>query len=186
MPATTPTHFSSVLFCGKLDLLCTKRSSVGVWNTKYFQLLPRELVYFQAGGNDDYRQGVVLIERLNIFDEDEKSSFKVKSASGITLVLDADSQETKSMWLVAIRKQVQSIENMKLKVKTAPKEETNENAILVKDKIAQFYDDEWGASAIAGETEQYEINFLLFSSCFDLFFVIVPIFQSVLYNDNIV
>jgi hypothetical protein len=143
-----------VLFCGELELLCNKGAQAGTWSPRYFQLLPRELVYFQDNDNDKIH-GRVFIDRLNIFDEEEEFSFKVKSASGITFVLDADSQETKSIWLLAIRKQVQCIENQKLKVKTSPKEEQNESAIPLREKIAQFYDDQWTATPPIDETEQY-------------------------------
>ncbi len=55
----------------------------------------------------------------------------MQSYSGIQFNLSADSAETQAMWLAAVRKQIQFIENLKLKAKTSPREEMNDEDISV-------------------------------------------------------
>ncbi len=128
------------------------------WLSRHFQLSPREIVCFNE---DDELRGRIFVEQANISADERNLNFTISSASGITIHLAADNPETKNTWLLGVRRQVQFIENQKLKQKTVPKEELNEEQIPALDRISQFYDTEWNAPAVEGEDEDYLNNIFL-------------------------
>jgi hypothetical protein len=172
-----------VLFCGELALMTGKNGGSGtnntergstnngstgsetesnftgelVWSVRHFDLLPRELVF----SLDGTRRGCLFIDKAVIFDDDKQAgmhSFTIKSASPsapISYMLNAETQEIKNAWLLALRKQIQFIENQKLKLKTCPKEEMSEDPSQISEKVAQFYDERWTAPAVEGMDDDY-------------------------------
>lgn len=128
------------------------------WIPRHFQLTPREIVCFNE---DDELLGRLFVEQANVSADERNLNFTVTSTSGITIQLAADSPDTKNTWLLGVRKQVQYIENQKLKQKTVPKEELNDDSIPIIDRISQFYDEQWTAPAVEGEDEDYLNNIFL-------------------------
>lgn len=126
--------------------------------SRHFQLSPREIVCFNE---DDELRGRIFVEQANISADERNLNFTISSASGITIQLTAENPEVKNTWLLGVRRQVQFIENQKLKQKTVPKEELDDDNIPIVDRISQFYDENWTAPAVEGEDEDYLHNIFL-------------------------
>ena len=124
-----------------------------VWLPRHFQLLPREIVCFNEG--DDLK-GRIFVEQATITPDDkDQRRFNITSSTGISLNLSSDSSDVKREWLEGVKKQVDTIENQKLKQKTVPKEELNDDNVSPVQKMAMFYEDNWMAPAVDGEDEEY-------------------------------
>lgn len=150
-PPTGEYPDNRVLLCG--DLMLQGRDSEGniVWSPRHFQLLPREVVYFENA----VMMGRIFIENARISGDSKSLNFQIESASGIVLNLSADSPDSKNLWLLGVNKQIQFIDNQKLKIENTPKEELNDANISVTDKLALYYDDRWTAPKVEGSDEQY-------------------------------
>jgi hypothetical protein len=138
-----------VLISGDLMVLAKDNKT---WVPNYFQLLPRELVYFQR----NQVKGRFFTENAIIQAEDKTLSFTLRTASGITLSLMAGNREAKNIWVATLRRSLQSIENVKLKLKTYPKEESlaQENTGLT--QLALYREESaWRAQVVNGETNEY-------------------------------
>lgn len=150
-PPTGEYPDNRVLLCG--DLMLQGRDSEGntVWSPRHFQLLPREVVYFENA----VLMGRIFVENARISGDAKSLNFQIESASGIVLYLSADSPDSKNLWLLGVNKQIQFIENQKLKIENTPKEELNDANIPVADKLALYYDDKWTAPQVQGTDENY-------------------------------
>eukprot|EP01040_Poterioochromonas_malhamensis_P004390 gene4390-4706_t len=145
-PPTGESPDSRVLISGDLML----QGSDGTWIPRHFQLTPRELIYYQ----DTTLKGRIFIEQAKIITEERLLTFSVTSSSGITFNLIAGNVEAKNVWIQGISKQVQIIENQKLKSKTVPKEEQTDDISPI-DRLAQLRESNWQAPAVDGESVDY-------------------------------
>lgn len=150
-PPTGSYPDNRVLIAGEMKLQGKDSSEAYQRN---FHLRPRELIYFDG----EELRGRIFVEQASVAGEERSLAFAITSKSGITLNLTAENAEAKNLWLIGIRRQVQSIENYKMKAQTAPREELDDSGIPVIDRISQFYDEGWTAPAVAGEDEDYLKN----------------------------
>lgn len=127
-----------------------------VWLPRHFQLLPREIICFNEG---DELKGRIFVEQATITPDDkDQRRFNITSATGISLNLSSDSNDSQTIrrdWIEGVKKQVDMIENQKLKQKTVPKEELNDDHLTPIQRIGMFYEDNWMAPAVEGEDEEY-------------------------------
>jgi hypothetical protein len=145
-PPTGEYPDNRVLISGDLML----QGSDGTWYPRHFQLLPRELVYYQ----DITLKGRIFIEQAKIISEERLLTFSITSISGITFNCIAGNAEAKNVWISGISKQLQSIENQKLKAKTIPKEEQYDD-ISPSDRLLQLREGHWIAPTVDGESTEY-------------------------------
>lgn len=150
-PPTGEYPDNRVLLCSDLHILSRDGK---VWHSRHFQLLPREIIFFE---NDEIK-GRIFVEKATIHGDEKNLNFTIQSHSGLTLTLRSDTTDDKNLWLLGVRKQIQFIENQKLKLKTSPKEEQYDDGIPLAARIGQFYDEEWTAPAVDGEDEDYLMN----------------------------
>ena len=150
-PPTGQFPDNRVLLCG--DLMLQGRDSEGntVWSPRHFQLLPREIVYYENA----VLMGRIFVENARINGDSKSLNFQIESASGIVLYLSADTPDSKNLWLLGVNKQIQVVENQKLRLENVPKEELFDAHIPASEKLALYYDDEWTAPQVSGEDEQY-------------------------------
>ena len=150
-PPTGEFPDNRVLLCG--DLMLQGRDSEGntVWSPRHFQLLPREIVYYE----NTVLMGRIFVENARISGDSKSLNFQIESSSGIVLYLSAESPDSKNLWLLGVNKQIQAIENQKLRLENIPKEELNDAHIPASDKLALYHDDKWTAPKMSGEDEQY-------------------------------
>lgn len=150
-PPTGEYPDNRVLLCG--DLMLQGRDSEGnvLWSPRHFQLLPREIVYFENA----VLMGRIFVENAKIRGDNKSLNFQLESASGIVLYLSADTPEAKNLWLLGVNKQIQFIENQKLKLENVPKEELNDAHIPPSEKLALYYDERWTAPKVPGEDDAY-------------------------------
>ncbi|KAJ1416563.1 hypothetical protein B484DRAFT_154307 [Ochromonadaceae sp. CCMP2298] len=150
-PPTGVTPDNRVLLCGDLMLQGYDANGNAVWSPRHFQLLPREIIYFE----EDVLMGRLFVERAKIVGDNKSLNFQVESASGIKLTLSADTPQNKNLWLMGVNRQIQWLENQKLKLENCPKEELNDALVPVSERISQYYDDAWRAPPVAGANEAY-------------------------------
>jgi hypothetical protein len=150
-PPTGEYPDNRVLLCG--DLMLQGRDSEGnvLWSPRHFQLLPREVVYYENA----VLMGRIFVENARISGDKKSLDFQIQSASGIVLYLSADTPEAKNLWLLGVNKQIQFIENQKLKLENIPKEELNDAHIPASEKLALYHDERWTAPKVPGEDDSY-------------------------------
>jgi hypothetical protein len=150
-PPTGEIPDNRVLLCG--DLMLQGRDSEGnvLWSPRHFQLLPREIVYFENA----VLMGRIFVENAKIRGDNKSLNFQIESASGIVLYVSADTPDAKNLWLLGVNKQIQFIESQKLKLENIPKEELNDANIAPSDKLALYHDDRWTAPRVPGEDDAY-------------------------------
>jgi hypothetical protein len=136
-----------VLVAGDLKLQSLDGNAVD----RTFQLLPREVVYYD--GED--LKGRIFVEKASVAAEERNLNFSLTSATGITLNLAADTPEQKNMWMLSVRKQVQYIDAYNTMKRNLPREEEEDPNQPAVDRISQFYDGNWSAPPVAGENEEY-------------------------------
>lgn len=146
-PPTGDYPDNRVLVAGDLKL----EGKEGEIIDRSFQLLPREVVYYDG----DELRGRIFVEKATVTAEDRNLNFTLTSASGIALNLAADTAEQKNLWMLGVRKQVQSIDNYNTMKRSLPKEEQEDPNQSIVDRISQFYDGSWSAPPVAGEDEEY-------------------------------
>jgi hypothetical protein len=146
-PPTSDYPDNRVLVAGDLKL----QNPAGDAFDRTFQLLPREVVYFD--GED--LKGRIFVEKAAVAAEERNLNFSLTSATGITLNLAADTPEQKNMWMLSVRKQVQYIEAYNTMKRNLPREEQEDPNQPAVDRISQFYDGNWSAPPVAGEDEEY-------------------------------
>eukprot|EP00981_Chlorochromonas_danica_P011190 scaffold3799_cov168-Ochromonas_danica.AAC.3 len=160
-PPTGEYPDNRVSMCGDLKL-CDRDNST--WLPRHFQLLPREMVYFDETDN---LKGRIFMENAQVITGGEGSAgmtgtgnlrFTVQSASGIQLQLSTDNPESRSLWLQGVRKEVDRIEHHKAIVRSLPPEEAQEPSCTPVERISEFYDNQWTAPAVVGEDEEYLDN----------------------------
>jgi len=150
-PPTGEYPDNRVLLCGDLMLQGRDSEENVLWSPRHFQLLPREIVYYENA----VLMGRIFVENAQIEGDSKSLNFQIRSASGITLYLSADTPEAKNLWLLGVNRQIQFIESQKLKLENIPKEELNETNIKPSDKLALYYDDRWTAPPVPGTDDAY-------------------------------
>mmetsp|Transcript_23543 Transcript_23543/g.21418 ORF Transcript_23543/g.21418 Transcript_23543/m.21418 type:complete len:1061 (-) Transcript_23543:928-4110(-) len=95
-----------VLICGELQ---KRGHMVKNWKTRFFQLVPKELQYFEK----ESLKGKISIEEAVVEFDDRSLEFTVRAHSGATLIMRADSAATKATWVRAIQRQIQTIKDSK-------------------------------------------------------------------------
>ena len=81
--------------------------------------------------NGETMTGRIFLEKALIQGDDKGTLLSVKSFSGIQFNFSAENVELKTMWVNGLRRQVQFIENQKLKLKNTPAEEQDDDDIPV-------------------------------------------------------
>jgi hypothetical protein len=147
-PPTGVTPDNRVLLCGDLMLQGREEENV-VWSPRHFQLLPREIIYFEG----EVLMGRLFVENAKIAGDNKSLNFQIESASGIAITLSADTPQNKNMWLLGVNKQIQELDNQKLKLENCPKEELNDNP--VSETMSQYYDEKWDAPPVTGADDSY-------------------------------
>ena len=141
-----------ILLCGDLMLQGYDSEKNLMWSPRYFQLLPRELIYYE----NTILMGRIFIENAVINGDNKNLNFSIESNSGIILYLSADTPDTKNLWLLTINKQISYINNQKLLLENIPKEELYEqNNISNSSRKSLYYDSNWNAPPVSGENEEY-------------------------------
>ena len=151
-PPTGKYPDNRVLLCGDLMLQGRDSEDNIVWSPRHFQLLPREIIYFE----EEVLMGRIFVENASIRGDSKSLNFQIESASGILLQLSADTPDAKNLWLLGVNKQIQFIESQKLKIENTPKEELADPPnVPASERLALYYDEKWTAPKIEGECEEY-------------------------------
>lgn len=122
-----------VLLCGDLQ---KRGHMVKNWKTRFFQLQPRELMYFEK----DSLKGKIGIDGAIVETEDNSMEFSVKGASGAILLMRAESISLKSTWIRIIRRQIQALKDSKVNLWALTENEIDEVKVaskILEEKLAQ-------------------------------------------------
>jgi creatine kinase len=122
---------SRVLICGELQ---KRGHMVKNWKTRFFQLTPRELQYFEK----ENLKGKVSVEDATVEFDDRSLEFTLHSSSGADLVMRADSATTKATWVRAIQRQIQSLKDSKQSPQVLTEKEIEEVKIANKERAAKL------------------------------------------------
>jgi hypothetical protein len=155
-PPTSDYPDNRVFVSGDLML----QGSDGTWIPRHFQLLTRELIYFQ----ETNMRGRIFLEQAKIISEERLLTFSITTTSGITINLIAGNAEAKNVWVNGLSRQIQAIENQKLKLRTVPKEEQFDDYSPM-DRLAQLREGNWYSPPVDGETSEYVKKTFNFHNC---------------------
>lgn len=122
---------SRVLICGELQ---KRGHMVKNWKTRFFQLTPRELQYYEK----ENLKGKVSVEDATVEFDDRSLEFTLHSSSGGDLVMRADSATTKATWVRAIQRQIQSLKDSKQSPQILTEKEIEEVKIANKERAAKL------------------------------------------------
>lgn len=112
-PPTGEFPDNRVLISGDLML----QGSDGTWIPRHFQLLYREIIYYQ----DTTIRGRIFLEQAKISSEERLLTFTITAASGVTFHVIAGNAEAKNVWIQGIGRQIQAIEA--IESRGSPREE---------------------------------------------------------------
>lgn len=118
-PPTGDDAHNRVLICGDLQ---KQGHLVKNWKSRYFQLTPRELQYFEK----DLMKGKISIEEAALKYDDRSLDFTVRGASGAVLVMRTDNQVIKTTWIRSLERAIQALKDVKIAAPTLSEKELEE------------------------------------------------------------